>query len=217
MMVTGHLSDGDEWYLLQEPGKMEAEEQREFLSFSSLNYRPVLCIFQRKIPLDLNQALQFLCPLGCLRKNLTTTFPNLTRQASLEDWTTTEFLIGILWLITYCCPPVRSSPVHASILSSLWDLGGVPEPDNCSFKTLFFTAEAGNSIAPWSGSPIIVPSKFIVGDLDITHNFTGIKEYIEWGFKENVPLLEEVVVLEGVGHFLHDFFQKFWFPFISFH
>ena len=117
MMVTGHLSDGDEWYLLQEPGKMEAEEQREFLSFSSLNYRPVLCIFQRKIPLDLNQALQFLCPLGCLRKNLTTTFPNLTRQASLEDWTTTEFLIGMSWLVTYCYPPVRSSPVHASILS----------------------------------------------------------------------------------------------------
>ena len=83
-------------------------------------------------------------------------------------------------------------------------MGGVPEPDNCSFKTLFFTAEAGNSTAPWSGSPIIVPSKFIMGDLDITYNFTGIKEYIEWGFKENVPLLKEVVVLEGVGHFLQE-------------
>lgn len=86
MMVTGHLSDGDEWYLLQEPGKMEAEEQREFLSFSSLNYRPVLCIFQRKIPLDMNQALQFLCPLGCLRKNLATTFPNLGRIEFKFGW-----------------------------------------------------------------------------------------------------------------------------------
>lgn len=62
----------------------------------------------------------------------------------------------------------------------------------------------------------------MVGDMDLTYHFAGAKEYIHSGeFKKNVPLLEEVVVMEGVGHFLHeekadeinkhihDFFQKF--------
>lgn len=76
--------------------------------------------------------------------------------------------------------------------------------------------------APWTGSQIKVPTKFMVGDMDLTYHFAGAKEYIHSGeFKKNVPLLEEVVVMEGVGHFLHeekadeinkhihDFFQKF--------
>lgn len=45
--------------------------------------------------------------------------------------------------------------------------------------------------------------KFIVGDLDITYNIPGTKEYIhEGGLKKHVPFLQEVVVMEGVGHFL---------------
>ncbi|KAI3469355.1 hypothetical protein Pfo_026018 [Paulownia fortunei] len=58
--------------------------------------------------------------------------------------------------------------------------------------------------APWSGCQIKVPVKFIVGDLDITYNSPGTKDYIqEGGFKRDVPLLKEVVVMEGVAHFIH--------------
>ncbi|TXG71693.1 hypothetical protein EZV62_000272 [Acer yangbiense] len=76
--------------------------------------------------------------------------------------------------------------------------------------------------APWTGSQIKVPVKFIVGDQDLTYNSLGTKEYInKGGFKSNVPFLQEVVVMEGVAHFLnqekpdeinkhiYDFFQKF--------
>ncbi|KAF3496561.1 hypothetical protein DY000_02053956 [Brassica cretica] len=76
--------------------------------------------------------------------------------------------------------------------------------------------------APWTGAKIGVPVKFIVGDQDLTYNSPGIKEYIHGGgFKRDVPLLDETVVLNGVGHFLHEenpdvinqhihsFFQKF--------
>ncbi|KAL4588278.1 hypothetical protein LXL04_001161 [Taraxacum kok-saghyz] len=58
--------------------------------------------------------------------------------------------------------------------------------------------------AAWTGSKIMVPVKFIVGDIDMTYNFPGIKEYIHaGGFKESVPRLEPVVVMEGVGHFIN--------------
>ncbi|CAN6878351.1 unnamed protein product [Brassica oleracea var. botrytis] len=76
--------------------------------------------------------------------------------------------------------------------------------------------------APWTGAKISVPVKFIVGDQDLTYNSPGAKEYINGGgFKKDVPLLDETVVLKGVGHFLHEespeeinqhihsFFQKF--------
>ncbi|XP_019151783.1 PREDICTED: bifunctional epoxide hydrolase 2-like isoform X2 [Ipomoea nil] len=59
--------------------------------------------------------------------------------------------------------------------------------------------------AAWTGAKVMVPVKFIVGDLDITYNAPGAKEYIhKGGLKRDVPLLEEVVVLEGVGHFIHE-------------
>ncbi|CAK9136241.1 unnamed protein product [Ilex paraguariensis] len=73
----------------------------------------------------------------------------------------------------------------------------------------------------WIGLQIQVPVKFIVGDLDITYNIPGIKDYIHKGdFKRDVPNLE-VVVIEGVAHFLnqekpeevnahiYEFIQKF--------
>ncbi|XP_051224201.1 epoxide hydrolase 1 [Lolium perenne] len=76
--------------------------------------------------------------------------------------------------------------------------------------------------APWTGAPVKVPTKFIVGDLDLTYNTPGVKEYIhKGGFKASVPNLEDVVILEGVGHFLNqekpnevsehicEFFSKF--------
>jgi len=76
--------------------------------------------------------------------------------------------------------------------------------------------------APWTGDQIKVPVKFIVGDLDLTYNAPGTKDFIhKEGFKRYVPLLKEVVVMEGVAHFIHqekadeinkhilDFFQEF--------
>lgn len=75
---------------------------------------------------------------------------------------------------------------------------------------------------PWTGLQIKVPVKFIVGDLDITYNIPGVKEYIHnGGFKRDVPFLQEVVVIEDVAHFInqerpdeisqhvYDFIQKF--------
>uniref|UniRef100_P0DO69 Epoxide hydrolase 2 n=1 Tax=Siraitia grosvenorii TaxID=190515 RepID=EPH2_SIRGR len=76
--------------------------------------------------------------------------------------------------------------------------------------------------APWSGSEIKVAAKFIVGDLDLVYHFPGAKEYIHGGgFKKDVPLLEEVVVVDGAAHFInqerpaeissliYDFIKKF--------
>ncbi|KAL7251191.1 hypothetical protein ACSBR1_013092 [Camellia fascicularis] len=59
-------------------------------------------------------------------------------------------------------------------------------------------------MAPWAGCQVKVPVKFIVGDLDLVYNVPGAKEYIHnGGFKKDVPMLDEVVVMEGVAHFLN--------------
>ncbi|WZZ08964.1 hypothetical protein YC2023_094885 [Brassica napus] len=67
--------------------------------------------------------------------------------------------------------------------------------------------------APWTGAKIGEPVKFIVGDQDLTYNSPGIRNTFT---VRDVPLLDETVVLNGVGHFLHEinqhihsFFQKF--------
>ncbi|KAG5559869.1 hypothetical protein RHGRI_003230 [Rhododendron griersonianum] len=58
--------------------------------------------------------------------------------------------------------------------------------------------------APWTGAQVKVPTKFIVGDLDLVYHIPGVKEYVQGGgFKKDVPLLDEVVVMEGVAHFLN--------------
>ncbi|KAF5182911.1 Epoxide hydrolase a [Thalictrum thalictroides] len=58
--------------------------------------------------------------------------------------------------------------------------------------------------ASWTGAQVKVPVKFIVGDQDLTYNGPGAKEFIHGGgFKKYVPFLE-VVVMEGVGHFINE-------------
>ncbi|KAL3604489.1 hypothetical protein D5086_005348 [Populus alba] len=43
-------------------------------------------------------------------------------------------------------------------------------------------------MAPWTGSPITVPAKFIVGDLDLLYNIPGLKDHIHnGGFKKMYP------------------------------
>ncbi|KAF3655750.1 hypothetical protein FXO38_14539 [Capsicum annuum] len=76
--------------------------------------------------------------------------------------------------------------------------------------------------APWEGAQVKVPTKFVVEEFDLVYHMPGVKEYIHTGeFKKDVPLLEEVVVLEGAAHFfnqerpdeinkhIYDFIQKF--------
>ncbi|KAJ8572845.1 hypothetical protein K7X08_009356 [Anisodus acutangulus] len=76
--------------------------------------------------------------------------------------------------------------------------------------------------APWTGVKVKVPVKFVVGDLDMMYTTPGMKEYMHGGgFKKDVPMLEDVVVLEGAAHFInqeraqetnshiHDFIKKF--------
>ncbi|KAL1807380.1 hypothetical protein ACET3Z_024370 [Daucus carota] len=59
--------------------------------------------------------------------------------------------------------------------------------------------------AAWTKDQIKVPVKFIVGDLDLTYNAPGTKDYIhKGGLKKVVPLLQEVVVLKDVAHFIHE-------------
>lgn len=59
--------------------------------------------------------------------------------------------------------------------------------------------------APWAGSKVMVPTLFIVGDKDIVYGFPGAKEYIHGGgMAADVPNLKDIIVLEGVDHFLHE-------------
>jgi pimeloyl-ACP methyl ester carboxylesterase len=58
-------------------------------------------------------------------------------------------------------------------------------------------------MAPWTGAKVQVPTKFIVGDGDLAYHHPGVKGYIhKGGLKRDVPLLEEVVVIKGAGHFI---------------
>lgn len=58
---------------------------------------------------------------------------------------------------------------------------------------------------PWTGAKVKVPVRFIVGDLDLSYHLKGVKEYVEnGGLKRDVPLLEKVIVLPGVAHFLQE-------------
>lgn len=59
-------------------------------------------------------------------------------------------------------------------------------------------------LGPWVGSKVQVPTKFVIGELDLVYYMPGVKEYIHGPkFKEHVPLLEEAVVMEGVAHFIN--------------
>lgn len=57
--------------------------------------------------------------------------------------------------------------------------------------------------APWSGAKINVPAKFIIGDLDLTYRIPTTQEFICKG-DEFVPLLEDVVIMKDVGHFINE-------------
>ncbi|KAG0478532.1 hypothetical protein HPP92_013251 [Vanilla planifolia] len=58
--------------------------------------------------------------------------------------------------------------------------------------------------ASWTGVQIKVPVKFIVGDLDLSYHVKNVKDYIhKGGFKRDVPFLQELVIMEGVGHYIN--------------
>lgn len=59
-------------------------------------------------------------------------------------------------------------------------------------------------MAPWTGMQVKVPTKFILGELDITYRFPLTKNYIHnGGMKRDVPLLDDVVIMEGAAHFIN--------------
>ncbi|KAG9459419.1 hypothetical protein H6P81_003927 [Aristolochia fimbriata] len=59
-------------------------------------------------------------------------------------------------------------------------------------------------LAVWMGAQVRVPTKFVIGDQDLTYSMPGVKDYIHGEqFKKDVPLLKEVVVLEGAAHWIN--------------
>ncbi|KAF8410543.1 hypothetical protein HHK36_003074 [Tetracentron sinense] len=59
-------------------------------------------------------------------------------------------------------------------------------------------------LAPWQGSKVTVPTKFIIGDKEIGFESHGTRDYIEGGvFKSLVPNLEVAVIVDG-----HHFIQQ---------
>ncbi|KAF6176039.1 hypothetical protein GIB67_021288 [Kingdonia uniflora] len=59
--------------------------------------------------------------------------------------------------------------------------------------------------AAWTNAKVQVPAKFITGDLDLVYHMPGMKDYIHSpeGLKKDVPLLEEIVIMEDVAHFIN--------------
>ncbi|KAM0026883.1 putative alpha/beta hydrolase-1, epoxide hydrolase [Helianthus debilis subsp. tardiflorus] len=56
----------------------------------------------------------------------------------------------------------------------------------------------------WRGAKVTVPTKFVAGELDLAYYMGGVDDYINsGGMKKDVPFMEEVVLLEGVAHFLN--------------
>nr|KYP71189.1 Epoxide hydrolase 2 [Cajanus cajan] len=57
-------------------------------------------------------------------------------------------------------------------------------------------------LPPWSGVKIQTHVKFITGELDSVYTTSYFRNYIDSGdFKEDVPNLEQVIVLKDVAHF----------------
>ncbi|CAN1836586.1 Epoxide hydrolase A [Linum perenne] len=90
--------------------------------------------------------------------------------------------------------PEEDVNYYASKFSKTGFTGGLN-----SYRAISLTGEL---MGPWVGSKYLVPAKFIVGDQDVVYHMPGMKEYIHSEeFKKDVPMLEEVVIMEGVSHF----------------
>ena len=76
---------------------------------------------------------------------------------------------------------------------------------NCNTSACVGGGRNWELTAPWTGVKVNVPTKFIVGDTDMVyHYYPGIQDYIHnGGFKNDVPLLEEVVIMPGVAHWIN--------------
>ncbi|GMH25934.1 hypothetical protein Nepgr_027777 [Nepenthes gracilis] len=81
----------------------------------------------------------------------------------------------------------------------------IPLPPWFAEEDLKYLAEKNWELTgPWTGAQVQVPMKFITGDKDLIMSFPGTEDYIEEGsFKKDVPLLQDVVIMKGIGHFIN--------------
>lgn len=59
-------------------------------------------------------------------------------------------------------------------------------------------------MAPWSGAQVVTPTIFITASKDVVYALPGAQDYIRTKMKAFVPNLEEIIVLEGAHHFMHE-------------
>lgn len=70
----------------------------------------------------------------------------------------------------------------------------------CIFLTKPRCHRTWELLSPWTGKGTNIPALYITGDRDLV--YTTAKGYIAKGFKQDVPNLEQVVILPA-GHFMH--------------
>lgn len=142
-------------------------------------------------------------------------------KAFLSSRNTGPFLIpkeGLQWPKDQVPLPPWLSEEDIKYFASKYEKTGFTNPINY-YRNMDLNWELTE---PWTGAQIQVPTKFIVGDMDMVYNMPGVAEYINKGvMKKYVPLLEDVVVMPGVGHWINqekpqeitkhilDFIQKF--------
>ncbi|KAI3981393.1 hypothetical protein MKX01_031190 [Papaver californicum] len=168
---------GDEYYIIrfQEPGDMESEFARvgtETVLKKFLSYHSPAPI---KIPRDKGFA-----PEGPI------TLPSWLSEEDIRYYTAKYEKSGFTGGINY----YRNLKCHL----------------NLNRLIVFLRSLIGRNwelTAQWTGAQIKVPVKFMVGDRDLCYHMLVVKAYIHSGLmKRDVPFLQEVVILKGVGHFI---------------
>ncbi|KAJ9699633.1 hypothetical protein PVL29_005482 [Vitis rotundifolia] len=209
---------GDDYYIcrFQEPGAIETE-------FAEIGTDKVLKHMLTSVP-----AGPFYLPRGkALGDQLGTqiTLPSWLSEEEMNYYVTKYEKTGFTGGLNYY-RDMDLYVTHAfNLIFTGYELVIASMSDSCCPSSLYafsLYCRSWELTAPWTRSRVEVPAKFIVGDLDPTYNTPAFKEFMNINeLKKHVPLLEEVVVMEGVGHFvqeekadeinqhIHDFFQRF--------
>ncbi|KAG4113440.1 hypothetical protein ERO13_D13G224000v2 [Gossypium hirsutum] len=185
---------GDDYYIsrFQEYGEIEGE-------FAEVGVERVVKEYLCDFPVLLPKGKLFKRPLD--------------EQITLPSWLSEEeanYYVTVFQKTGFTCPInyYRNLGSFFFVLIKCWirlDLSILiqAQSDQSKFKP--------DSIQIYLGSKIKTPAKFIVGDKDLAYGMPGMKEYIHNGrFKEDVPSLEQVVVMkEEISSHIYDFFCQF--------